>query len=325
MSDEFGFAVKPLNVGAEIVGLDLTRPFAEHTRAALYSAWLDYGILLFRNTNATQEQHLALSRCFGELEMHPIPEIRVKEQPLLIELGGTKRGRAYIYDEKDMRIGVLPWHRDTAYTVECSKGAILRLVDVPPEGGETMFSDTANAYDGLPEALRKRIDTLEYKATLRIGPLAQSGPGSFWKSVRVPTEKELPNNLPEHHRTDEQSLARYPSVILPAVITHPESGRKCIFPSPSYVDEFLGLSKSESEALLWELTNHMTDGKYVYVHKWALGDMILWDNRRFMHAAAGYHPRYTRRAFRTTLAGSLKVGRYHDKQPELSQLAPIND
>src|SRR5689334_18932003 len=136
MRNDPGFTVAPLNVGAEIIGLDIQRPIGESTRAALYEAWLQYGILLFRETRATTAQHLALSRCFGELDIHPVPEIRVKDEPYLIEIGGSRRGPAYVFDDSELRVGRLPWHRDTAYTPECCKGAILMMVDVAAEAGQ---------------------------------------------------------------------------------------------------------------------------------------------------------------------------------------------
>ena len=102
-------------------------------------------------------------------------------------------------------------------------------------------------------------------------------------------------------------------MIQPAVLTHPESGRKCIFLSPTYVDFFLGLDLKVSDELLWYLTDHMLKPEYVYRHRWRENDAILWDNRRFMHAGMGNRPGEPRFGLRTTLAGPLRTGRYFDK------------
>ena len=314
MATNTEFAVRPMQVGAEIVGLDITRSLTEAARAALYAAWLEHGILLFRNDRPpTTEQHFALSRCFGELERHPMPEIWAEGEPYLIELGGknSNRGVAKVYDDDKLRLGVLPWHRDTAYTVDICKGALLRMTEVPPEDGETLFADSQKAYEAMPLELRRRVDSLEFKATLRIGPFTQSGPGAIWKKVRPATREEFPVDSEE---TGMNALSRYPSVIHPVVITHPESGRKCLFPSPTYVDEFIGLSKTDSDALLIELCRHLFDPRHVYTHRWKAHDMMLWDNRRMLHAAAGYKPAYTRTGLRTTLAGAMKTGRYFNAQ-----------
>jgi taurine dioxygenase len=305
MSDA-AFDVRPLSVGAEIVGLDQNAPLSAKTRDALYAAWLEYGILLFHGVDSN-ERHIELSRAFGELELHPFPEIRYKEEPLFIELGAKSPGNVYIFDGSDMRAGRLPWHRDTAFTRDICKGAMLRLIRVPPVGGETMLADTALAYDALPEAMKERLEGLEYKATLRLGPETQSGAGSFWTSVRRPTAEECPDG------TYEPDVAsRYPSVIHPALLTHPESGRKCLFLSPTYVDYFLGMSQEESDELLGALTKQMTAPQFTYKHVWAPNDAIIWDNRRFIHAAMGHDPKYRRWGLRTTLAGPVQTGRFFD-------------
>jgi len=122
--------IRPMAVGAEVLGLAPGREQDPAVRKMLYDAWLAHGILLFRNVE-TIEHHLALSRVFGELELHPLPFMRASYEPLLMEMGGDKRGQAYVYDETDMRLGRIPWHRDTAYTVDICKGAMLRMLEVP--------------------------------------------------------------------------------------------------------------------------------------------------------------------------------------------------
>jgi taurine dioxygenase len=92
--------------------------------AGLYAAWLRYGMLLFRNVE-TIEQHLALSRCFGELELHPLAEVRAKEHPPLMEVG-NEISRRYVYDGTELKVGTVPWHRDTPCTPNICKGATLR-------------------------------------------------------------------------------------------------------------------------------------------------------------------------------------------------------
>jgi taurine dioxygenase len=302
------FSVKPLSVGAEVIGLKLEFPMDEDTRRQLYAAWLEYGILVFRNVGSI-DVHIALSRCFGELEIHPFPEARAKENPLFIEIGGEKQMPAFLYDESELRVNRIPWHRDTAYTPGICKGAMLRMLEVPPVHGETLFADTAIAYDELPEQVKRRLQGLEYKASLRLGIINQTRPGALWQTARAATAAEDPGGAGKQVY-DNEAEARYPAVIQPAVLTHPESGRKCIFLSPTYVDYFLGISEQESDALLRYLVEHTTQARYVYQHKWCIDDAILWDNRRFMHAAVGNNVGDRRRGLRTTLAGQLNTGRY---------------
>lgn len=305
------FRVRPMPVGAEIVDLE---PGAENdpaSRAALYQAWLQYGILLFRNIDSV-DRHVAISRCFGELEKHPVPEIRHPDNPYLIELGGPRVPSAYMFDDKDLRVNRVYWHRDTAYTPDICKGAMLRMLEVPAHEGETMLADTAMAYDDLPVDMKARLETLEHKSTLRSDPLSLTGhAGIWWETVRGATEEEVPGSEAKRLR-DSVIDGRYPSVIHPAVLTHPESGRKCIFLSPTYVDCFIGLDEAESDKLLRWLTDFMLQPKYVYKHKWGPNDAIVWDNRRFMHAGAGNLPNEPRYGLRTTLVGSIRTGRYFD-------------
>ena len=305
--------IVPLPVGAEVRELTSGAEQDPDVRALLYDAWLAHGFLLFRGV-ATVEQHLAISRCFGELEIHPMPEVRSQVHPLLIDIGGPKRNVSYVYDEAEMRQNRIPWHRDTAYTPDICKGAMLRMVEAPPEGGETLIADTARAYDDLPEDLKARIDGLEHHSTLRLGPVSQTRPGAIWRTARRATVAEDPDNPPSEDQPEV--LARYPSVIHPAVLRHPESGRKSIFLSPTYVDRFLGLSQEESDELLVTLTQHMLQPRYVYKHRWADDDAILWDNRRCMHAGMGNRLGERRWGLRTTLAERLRTGRYADEGAE---------
>jgi taurine dioxygenase len=311
-----GFSVRPLPVGAEIVGLAVGSEADPEVRSALYGAWLQHGVLLFRDVDSI-ERHLAISRCFGELEIHPVPEFRFEHNPYLVELGGQKRAAAYVYDGSEVRAVRIPWHRDTAFTPDVCKGAMLRMLEAPTHDGETMFADTAMAYDDLPASVKVRLEGLEYKATLRTDPLGEPQPGAFWTTVRLANQTEDPEVASRRKLTNS---TRYPSVVQPALLAHPESGRKCIFLDPKDLNFFLGMELRESEEFLRYLVDHLVRPKYVYKHKWAVDDAILWDNRRCMHAACGYRPDQSRYAQRTTLAGSLHTGRYFDtnmRQPSI--------
>jgi taurine dioxygenase len=301
-------SILPMSVGAEVAALPPGAESDPEIQRALREAWLKHGFLLFRKVE-TSEQHLALTRCFGELEIHPVPEIRCKDNPYLVEIGGGNRSPAYVYDGGDLRIGRLAFHRDTAFTPDICKGAMLRMVEVPASEGETMIADTAAAYDDLPADMQTKLSRLEYKATLSNASLQElTRPGSFWRTARKATADEDPRGgIKSGFET------RYPSVVQPAMLVHPESGRKCIFLSPTYVDQFLGMEQSESDELLAYLTAHMLQPKYVYKHKWTINDAILWDNRRVMHGAMGNKLDEPRRALRTTLAGPMRTGRFFDK------------
>jgi taurine dioxygenase len=304
-------AVKPLNpVGAEVSGLPEGPEISPTIMEELYRAWLEYGILLFRDV-ASGPQHLALSRCFGELEVHPLPELRAKEDPHFFPLGGEGMV-AFVFDETDLRVNCIPWHRDTAYMPDICKGAMLRMLEVPERGGETLLADTAAAYDALPGDVKRRLEGLEFRATISNGVPDHHGPGTWWKTARQALDEEYPEGVKRPINVVWPDKSGFPSVIFPAVLVHPESGRKCLFVSPMNLDYFLGMPRSESDELFAYLVDHMTSLKFVYKHRWSENDAIVWDNRRFLHAAAGNRPGERRRGLRTTLADKVNVGRYCD-------------
>jgi taurine dioxygenase len=128
--------------------------------------------------------------------------------------------------------------------------------------------------------------------------------------VRDARDDEFPEGVTPFRPGAYPDKSRFPPVIMPAVLTHADSGRKCLFISPMNVDYFLGMDRAESDALLAELVAHMTSERFVYKHRWSPDDALIWDNRRFIHAAFGNRPGATRRGLRTTLATKFKVARY---------------
>jgi taurine dioxygenase len=290
-----------MQVGAEIVGLTEANEFDEQTQEDLYATWMEYGLLLFRNIT-TIEHHIELSRCFGELELHPIPSMRAKEDPLFMTVGGEDAS-ALVYDETDLKVNTIAWHRDTAYTADIAKGAMLRML-------VTLFADTARAYSDLPEAMKTRIANLEWRSTLH-DATEQPLPSALWKTVRPMTAAEATRVGRAQEKSPPRSIPDFPSVVHPAVLVHPESRRTCLFLSPKEFDFFLGMERAESDELFAYLASHSLQDRYVYRHVWTVNDAMLWDNRRFMHAAAGNPVGQPRKGLRTTLAGELRIGRLY--------------
>lgn len=302
-------SIRPMTVGAEIADVP-EDPSDPDLQAELRAAWLEYGLLLFRGITSI-EQHLAVSRAFGELELHPLVHMRAPEHELFMTVGADK-GSPYVYDESEIKIGTIPWHRDTAYTPNLAKGAMLRILQTPQVGGETMFADTARAYDDLPADLKARVRDLEWVAVFKLTPMEQSGPGAIWKSVRTLNDDEwarLGLDPADYARRTVESM---PPVVHPAQIVHPESDRTCLFLSPKEFDFFIGLDRAESDALFAQLCEHMLQDKYIYRHHYAVNDAMAWDNRRFMHAATGSHFGDRRHGLRTTLAGDFSAGHLYE-------------
>ena len=292
-----GFRVEGLagGVGAEVTGLDLGRPVDETTQRALHEAWLDAGILLFREVGTSVERHVRLSRCFGDLEVHPVESIRLAGNPEVIHL--TNRGdtqqMTYRFDGQPI-VGRIPWHTDLIYTTTPNRGAVLRMVEKPAVGGETGWIDTALAYEALPESRKREIEGLE-------------GCFDFVSDLR-----EMRFGKPGEIELVDFGTVEYPdfpTVAHPLVWTHPESGRRSLSLSAVHLIELVGRPRSEGDRLLHELVEHTLDGRFTYVHDWEEGDMVLWDNWRTMHCALGTPPSDQRVVHRTTIQGDRQTGR----------------
>jgi len=298
-------AALPGGIGAEVRGLDLSREVTQADREALNRAWLDAGILLFRGIGDSPEKQLMLSRVFGELEVHPIENIRVEGYPELIWLSNRKSSQTapvYHYDGK-ATVGRIPWHTDLVYTTTPNRGALLRMLEMPAEGGETGWIDTAAAYDALPEATRARIENLKARFSFIADP------------------REMLFGRPDVTRPDESTLEQekafypdFPDTVHPLVWVHPVSGRKALCVSPLHLREVLGMEAAEGNALLEEMVAHATREEFSYVHRWEVNDMVLWDNLRTMHSAFGNPPEASRLVHRTTLKNEIAMGALMDEQ-----------
>lgn len=291
------FEVKPTGsgVGAEIIGLDLSRPISEATQRALYAVWLDAGILVFRGLATSPERHVTLSRCFGALDVHPVESVRLDGHPEIIEL--TTRGRNtpivhYIDDEPI--VGRIPWHSDMIYTTQPCRGALLRMIERPARGGETGWIDTAAAYDALSPAWKKRIEGLEARFDFVTNIC----------DMRFARTKNL-----RFGTMGSQDFGSFAPVAHTLVWTHPESGRKSLVLSPIHLIEMVGMPRSEGDALLEELVEHTCSGRFTYVHDWQPNDVVLWDNWRTMHMAFGTPEGLHRVVQRTSIMGEREVGR----------------
>jgi taurine dioxygenase len=300
-------------IGAEVLGLSPGSASDPGVADELRAAWLEHGMLLFRGV-ASVEEHLALSDVFGPAELHPLAGSRDAEDPRLMTLGDGK-GATYVYEDGELLRGRLPWHRDGGYITEVSKGGMLRLLVVPETDGETWFADTARAYEELDPDVRAQIEDLEFKASFRPHWDTETYPGTLWERARYATADEYPDN--EHLVPEFEAIMaaaqKLPPVVHRTVTRHPITGRKCLFLSPKDFEHFLGLPAADSDALFGALVEHMTRDRFVYRHRWAIDDALIWDNWRMIHAAAsGYHADHHRRGQRTTLAGPFDAGRLFD-------------
>lgn len=281
-------------LGAQIHGLEPGR-MDEADRARLRSAFLEYGVLLSKgHESISPEEHIDLSRVLGECAIHPIPTIRLKGHPEIIvlapEVGGT-----LAQDDPSCEdlVGQGDWHADLYYTDSPSRGSILLARVVPPELGMTGFIDTARVYDELPDDLRSRISGHSGIHSLEsLGPIQQT----------------LQNAASADGEMEGGEAPVFEKVVHPLVHEHPESGRKVLNVNPAFIQSIEGLPQDESRALIDELSAFATQDRFVYLHQWEVGDLIIWDNWRTMHLATGHKKKHARRMHRTTLASGRVPG-----------------
>lgn len=290
------FEVRPLPcaIGRAVNGLDIESDIAPETSAALRALWLEHGLLAFPGIGTSPETQLRLSRCFGELEPHPILKFRHPDYAELILLTNQDGPTGPVYDFGGTAVhGRIPWHTDLAFKTTPNAGALLRMVRKTAQGGQTGWIDCAMAYDTLPDAAKTRITDLEAVYLFRAG----------LEDMRFAN----PGGIRLDRRKDE--YPHFPPVANPLVAVHPETGRNVLSLSSLNIEGILGLPRAEGNALVEELLLHLDNPALRYIHEWQEDDMVLWDNRRMLHCALGHPVDQVRVVHRTTIRGTVALGR----------------
>lgn len=270
--------------GAEICSFD-PMALSAADRDELNQALGDHAVLVARGLQLSPAQHVELTRAFGVPDIHPIESIRLAGVPEIIELKVDVAGRLAPDDPTgDDIVGHIPWHSDLTYTAEPSRGSLLYALEVPPEGGDTGFIDTAQVYDALPSELRRRIAGLDV-----VHSFARTD-----EQVKAAVKAGA---------TPLRSTPDFEEVVHPLVHRHPLSGRQVLNISPTFARAIVGMSPDDSHELLAELQTFATQERFAYFHHWQVGDLVIWDNWRTMHTATGHKKRYRRHMLRTTVRG----------------------
>ena len=308
------FTVQPLGpVGAAIHDLDVYN-LGEEDKKRLYGEWMKYGVLAFPGAGTDSDTQLELSRVFGPLERHPVESLRMEGRPDLICLGeGGNKGPGFLVNG-ELLAGYIYYHQDTSYTRDICKGGMLRMVEAPSRGGDTIFVDAALAYEELPADLRAAADRLETVQGAKPLPDKPFGtPGLELEMIepsRIDAEGRVAAAVGKPVNVDLMGLPEWELIIHPMVTQHPETGRKQMLLSPLGYFRVVGMPQDEGDQLYHEILQHVLQPKYQYRHQWAVNDMVLWDNRRMLHHAVGYPYTDRRVVHRTTLGGAHRTGRF---------------
>ena len=280
---------RPLHpaIAAEVRGVQLTAPLDEATFAALHQTWMDHLLLLFRDQTLDDAQQIAFARRFGELEIHPSKAHRSSRHPEIYRVSNVDEAGHILPPEgeawKYLNLTWL-WHSDSSFRDVPSTGSILRAVEVPAGGGDTLFANLYAVYDALPAAERARLEKLRV----------------------VHSHDYILSLSPTIARTE--NYTQLPPVTHPLVRRHPVTGRPSLFISPHTMERVDGWSSDESRALFQHLAEFATQERFVYRHQWRVGDVLMWDNRCTMHAVMPYASTEVRRIMhRTTIVGSGPV------------------
>jgi taurine dioxygenase len=277
------FDVRPLPgpLGAEVIGLDLSRELAPADFARVHKAHLDHHLLVFRNQRITPQQHIDFSRRFGRLMIHVLHPFHLPGHPEILTVSNI------VEDGKPIGLGDAGkyWHSDISYKELPSLGSLLHAQELPAEGGDTLFANMHLAYDTLPQALKNAIDGKRgvHSYLAQYGQLQKEG---NWR----------PN-------LSAAQIAQVQEVVHPVVRTHPENGRRALFVSEGFTTRIEGLPDDESRALLNELFIHSVRPEHIYRHQWQPHDLVFWDNRSLIHLAGGTPDHLRRKLYRTTIEG----------------------
>jgi taurine dioxygenase len=270
-------------LAAEIRGIDLRR-IDDSAFAAIHRAWLDHLVVLFRGQRLDDDDLIAFSRRFGDLDLAPIQENGrrfVEGHPEIYVVSNVIENGVAI---GSLGAGEAVWHTDMSYLDDPPKASMLYAIEVPPAGGNTGFTNMYRAYEGLPEALRRRV------AGLRLKHDGTYNSGGYVREGIVATDDPVAS----------------PGTYHPIVCTHPETGRRCLYLGRRRNAYIEGLALAESEALLDELWQYATREELSWYNTWRVGDLVLWDNRCTMHRRDPFDETTRRIMHRTQMKGSAR-------------------
>jgi len=264
-------------LGAEILGVDLSRPLDDASFADILQAFHDHSVIFFRDQEITPEQHITFARRFGPINVNrfftPVPghpEIaEVRKEP----------------DQKK-NIGET-WHTDHSYDEIPALGSMLVAREVPDHGGDTMFASMYAAYEALSEGMKRTLEPLR----------------------AIHSSRHIFGHAAGYHGTDLKGRLHKPEdatqdAVHPVVIRHPDTGRKALYVNSNFTTGIEGWTREESEALLGFLYRHGARPEFTCRFRWRNGSIALWDNRSTWHCAVNDYHGQRRLMHRITIEGT---------------------
>ena len=261
--------VSPLTpaIGAEIENIDL-RQVSSDDIAVIRAALLEHKVVFFRDQTLTQAEHISFAREFGDLEIHPAtPKSQSNPEVLHIAHGPESKGKENF------------WHSDVTWREKPSLGSILKAVEVPAVGGDTLFANMVMAYELLPDDIKEVIT-----GRVAVHDIARVFAGRLNKSA-------------------EELRERYPPMEHPIVRTHPETGESVLYVNTAFTSHIKDMEEGDSARLLRKLYRTAANPEIQCRFRWQPGSLAFWDNRASQHfASSDYFPQ-VRKMERVTIAG----------------------
>ena len=261
-------------LGAEIEGVDLSRPLAADMVAAIRTAWLEHLVIFFRGQPLTPTQFMDFAESLGTPVEYPMVK-GIEGFPKIIEVKKLEHER--------VNFGGI-WHSDTAYLGNPPMASMLLAREVPPAGGDTLFADMYRAWDALSDGMKAMLRNL--------------------KAVNSSAKADVSKTREDRIRTDGRGAAAADFVAEhPVARTHPETGRIALYVNAGHTLRFSAMSEEESRPLLEYLFAHQTRPEFTCRFAWQSGSIALWDNRCTQHYPLNDYHGHRRVMHRITLAG----------------------
>jgi taurine dioxygenase len=279
-------------IGAEISGVDISRPLDSQTVAIIQQALDSWRVVFFRDQQLDHATQIAFGKQFGDLTYaHPHDDAPPEAYPEIYTVDSRRFAKQYGNDEPQVfkHSYTSGWHSDVTPAINPPAGSILRADVIPPYGGDTSFTNLVAAYEGLSEPFKQFVETLR----------AEHRYGANWSG--------LPRKRSGYtDRIEENALVSQH----PVVRVHPRTGEKLLFVNPVFTDHIVGVSPAESRLILGYLFDEITRDEYRVRFRWAPGSVAFWDNRATAHLGPQdlTHLDVVRVLHRVTLIGEIPVG-----------------
>jgi len=273
----------PSQIGVEITDVDISKPLSEADLNSIHSLWVKNSVAIFPDQKLSHDAYNDFAMQFGAFGKEPFLTT-MKTQMHIVELRRKATEEASHFGGS--------WHSDWSFQSSPPSATMLHSKIVPPFGGDTLFTNSALAYDDLSADLKAKVEDLNGIHSAKL-PYADDG---FYALEG----KERTMKIKSSKSANKQHLH-------PVVREHKDTKRKSLFVNPVYTVGIEGMTDMEAYTFLSEIFEHMTQDKYIYRHQWDADMLIMWDNRSVMHMAEGGYDGYERLMHRITIAGECPI------------------